>query len=679
MSKHYSKYANSAFRVEYIGRKPRNDCIKTIQVGDIYTPIDFLLFSPDGMRILSNSMRGLCVWDVTSGELIAGPLAGNDDSSVLSAAYSLDGKCIISIIRSGIITKWDIFTGRIVWEREIDKREIDLSQVVSAVFSPNIKSIVLGDDQGIIGIWNVDTGMQDGELLWGCIGFINCLSFSSDGQYLASRSDDTEITILDMDRREIVFSPFRRRTRRVTAPNASPSENGIVSGSGDGAILLWSASTGEMLHKIKCENEVYSIAHSPDGHIILAGGYGWMNMWNVVDGTSAPKVFQVDGDIRHLSFSPDGNRFAFTSGRDKIQIWDAPWGVEEIKSTSGEQGQITSISLSPGGKLIASGSDDGSVCLWNVLTGEFVDKLQLHSRVESLSFSPINEQLIAFGSRYGAVRLWDVKNDVVVTVGNHKRSIRSIAFSPPDGTYVVSGSEDKTIRIWSIKRRELAVSPLTGHDDEVTSIAYSPNGTRLVSGSKDKTVRVWNSETGQLLSTLKYHSSWVCTVAYSFDGSRIVSGSDDETIIVWDAESGQIVCGPIITHERSVTSVCLSPDGKQILSGSWDGTVRVWDAHTGQSLFPLLRRHTHWVNFICLFPNERHFATVSKDGTIRIWTLDTVPNETTWELRDDNWVVGESGKLLMWIPNDLRRYLCGHRNISILNRPFYLKLHFGPE
>ena len=329
MSMHYAEYASTGCRVEYIGRKRRNDCIKTIRVGDIYTPIDFLLFSPDGMRILSNSMRGLCVWDVTSGELIAGPLAGNDDSSVLSAAYSLDGKCIISVSRSGIITKWDIFIGRLVWEREIDKREIDLSQVVSAVFSPNMTSIVLGDDQGIIGIWDVDTGMQDGELLWGCIGFINCLSFSSDGQYLASRSNDTTITILDMDRREIVFSPFRRRTRRVTAPNVSPSENGIVSGSGDGAILLWSACTGEILHKIKCENEVYSVAHSPDGRVLLAGGYGWMNMWNVVDARVVPKVFQVYGDIGLLSFSPDGSRFAFTSERDEIQIWDAPWSVEE--------------------------------------------------------------------------------------------------------------------------------------------------------------------------------------------------------------------------------------------------------------------------------------------------------------------------------------------------------------
>ena len=147
---------------------------------------------------------------------------------------------------------------------------------------------------------------------------------------------------------------------------------------------------------------------------------------------------------------------------------------------------------------------------------------------------------------------------------------------------------------------------------------------------------------------------------------------------MWDAQSGQIICGPINAADH-VESVCFSQDGKQILSGSQDNTVRVWDALIGQSLFPPFTGHTSYVNSICFFPNKRRFATKSCDGTIRIWTLDTVPNDMTWKLRNDNWVVSERGKLMMWIPNDLRRYLCGHRNISILNRSFYLKLHFGTE
>ena len=102
MSIHYSKYANDSFRVEYIGRKRRNDCIKTIQVIYGFMPINFLLFSPDGTRIISNFERGVCVWDATSGELITRLLAGNDEYSVLSAGYLPDGRYIIGVVQTGL-------------------------------------------------------------------------------------------------------------------------------------------------------------------------------------------------------------------------------------------------------------------------------------------------------------------------------------------------------------------------------------------------------------------------------------------------------------------------------------------------------------------------------------------------------------------------------------------------
>ena len=91
------------------------------------------------------------------------------------------------------------------------------------------------------------------------------------------------------------------------------------------------------------------------------------------------------------------------------------------------------------------------------------------------------------------------------------------------------------------------------------------------------------------------------------------------------------------------------------------------------------RGHTNPINSVCFFPDGKRFATGSFDGTIKIWTLDEIPDGTNWELRDDGWVTGENGELMMWIPTDLRRDVCGHRNISMLNRSFYLKLDFGTE
>ena len=682
ISGHYTQYASTRYQIDYIGRKPRNDCIKTIQAGDEYESTGLLLFSPDGTRILSDSKRGICVWDATSGELIAGPLAGDDESngSVLTAAYLPDGRYIVVASRNGIIRQWDILANLLVWEKITGTKRESFNWVISAVFSPDRKSVVFGNDREMLQVWNVDTGTQDGEWLEGHTNYVTCLSFSPDGKYLASGSYDTTIMIWDMDKRGVLAGPFKKHTQSVTAVDFSPCGTNVVSGSSGGTILIWNIFTGEVLREIICEGEVKSVTYSPNGLFILAGGEKWMSMWTVINTTAAPKVFQVDEDIQRLSFSSDGSRFvSMNTDCDKIHVWDASWGVEGKKKMFEEQGEIESIALSPSGKFIASGSREGSIYLWDVLTSELVKKLRLNSGVESVAYSPINEQLIAFGSADGTVRVWDVTNDEPLTIGNHGNEVTSIVFSPPDGNHVAWGSSNNTICIWNVEQKKLAVGSLTGHTDHVLALAYSPDGKRLVSSSFDKTVRIWKPKTGHLLSTLRGHSTWVVSIAYSFDGLRIVSGSFDNTILVWNAQTGQIISGPITGHDATVKSVCFSPDGNRILSGSSDNTARVWDAITGEPLFPPFSGHTSYVNSVCFFSDGRRFATGSNDGTIRIWTLDTIPNDNNWELRDDSWVVSKNGKLVMWIPEDLHRYLCPCRNISVFNRSFYLKLHFGTE
>ena len=688
MSIHYGKYANETFRVEYIGRKQRNDCIKMIRVEPEYVSTNSLLFSPDGTQILSNLEQGVCVWDTTSGELVSGPLLAEDDrDDVLSAAYLSDGRYIITASGNGIIRKWDVLTSCLVWKRVMSNFQMNLTSVESAAFSPDRKSVVFGDYQGRIRVWNVDSGERDGESLEGHTNYISLVSFSPDGKYLVSGSYDTTIIIWDMNKREAKTGPLRMHTEGVTDVNFSPKGDKVVSGSEDRTVYIWDAFTGDVLREIICVNRVDTVTYSPDGLFILAGGRGWMNMWDVTDDTFPPKVFQIDSEyISRVSFSPDGSRFVTRTYRnedssdrfigDTIQIWDASWSVEQTKPTFEEQGKITSIALSPGGNFIASGSwEDGTIYLWNVLSGELVKRSIHNSDVFSVSFSPISEKLIAFGSRDGTVKVWDVTKDESIKIGNHVDSVSSVVFSPSGGKFIASSSWDKTICIWNVERRELAAGPLTGHKNCVEAVAYSPDGTRLVSGSGDRTLRIWNSETGQLLSTLDRHSNDVNSVAYSFDGSRIVSGSDDNTIIVWDAQSGEIVCGPINGHEGGV---CFSLDGKRILSGFRDNMARVWDAVTGQPLFSPFSGHTGAVESICFFPDGRRFATGSLDGTIRIWTLDTISNDTDWELRSDNWVVDENGKLMMWVPTDLRTHLYNRRNISMFNRSFYLRLHLDP-
>ncbi|PAV15787.1 WD40 domain containing protein [Pyrrhoderma noxium] len=344
------------------------------------------------------------------------------------------------------------------------------------------------------------------------------------------------------------------------------------------------------------------------------------------------------------------------------------------------------VAVSASGNLIASESLERNICLWDVTGGKLVSKSKDDYRVTSIVFSPIDERLIAFGLYNGSVNVWDATSDETSTIGEHSQIVNSVAFSA-DGKHIASGSDDKIICTWDVGLRKPAAGPLIGHTGSVISIAYSSDGKTIASGSGDTTVRIWDSETG-LLSTFRGHFGSVHSVAYSCDGKRIVSGSGDSTIIVWDSQSGQIVCGPITGH-CSVESVSFSPDGKQILSGFEDETAHIWDASSGRPLSSpfegnkgitfdliLIPSSFHSVTF---FPDGRHFATVSRERIIRIWTLDESPNNVSWRLRDDNWIVGKNDELLMWIPTELRDQLCPPRNIKMLNVPFYIKLHFNPE
>ena len=148
--------------------------------------------------------------------------------------------------------------------------------------------------------------------------------------------------------------------------------------------------------------------------------------------------------------------------------------------------------------------------------------------VYSVSFSPDGSRIVS-GSFDNTVLVWDAVSGVLEkTLEGHTDHVMSVVWH---GDKIVSGSEDKTVRVWD-SQTGAELMRLEGHTDCVDSVSSS--GTLIVSGSDDKTVRVWDSHTGAELMRLEGHREYVSSVSFSPDGSRIVSGSWDKTVRVWD-------------------------------------------------------------------------------------------------------------------------------------------------
>ncbi|MGI2908385.1 protein kinase domain-containing protein [Tolypothrix sp. VBCCA 56010] len=287
-------------------------------------------------------------------------------------------------------------------------------------------------------------------------------------------------------------------------------------------------------------------------------------------------------DVNSVTFSPDGQMLVTGSDDLTIKLWNLAT-KQEIRTFKGHSSYIYAIAISPDGQTIASGSFDKTIKLWNLNTGEEIRTLKGHSNsVASVAFSP-DGKLLASSSLDKTIKLWNLQtNKEIRTFTGHSGGVASIAFSP-DGLTLASGSYDKTIKLWQIANGK-QIRTLTGHLDLVSSIAFSPDGQQLASGSKDKTIKLWNVNTGKEIRTLTGHNDKVTSVAYipkggyskNPDSVIVASGSNDNTIKLWDTATGREI-RTLKKDSGYVYAIAISPDGRTLASGgSADNIIKIW-------------------------------------------------------------------------------------------------------
>ena len=281
---------------------------------------------------------------------------------------------------------------------------------------------------------------------------------------------------------------------------------------------------------------------------------------------------------------------------------------------------VFSVAVSLYGQILASGSADRTIKLWQLDTGRELLTLRGHTdAVVSVAISP-NEQILASSSADKTIKLWQLSTGQQLrTLRGHSHQVYSVAISP-SGEMLVSGSEDKTIKIWQvITGLELRTIGgwFYGHSDLVRAVAIHPKGHTLASGSADRRITLWQVATGRELRSLTGHTNWVRTVAFSPDGQLLASGSADKTIKIWQVSTGwELRC--LRGHSSCVGTVAFSPNGQLLASGSDDKTIKIWELDTGRELYTL-RGHMGTVYSIAFSSDGKILVSGSGDKTIKIW------------------------------------------------------------
>ncbi len=491
-----------------------------------------LRFSPDEKTLACGIGDTITFWDTVTGKQKSTFTNETiEDNNYLS--FSPDGETIVCVNWDGIVSLWDPIAGK-------HKKTISAQKTFtwSAALSPDGKTIATGCENGAVYLRDLNTG----ELKFTLSGHtwdVDNLVFSPDGKTLASASYvDETICLWD------VYTGEHKRTLTghtwdIRGIAFSPDGKTIVSGGADDSIRFWDVHTGNQKHIITGHTEwVASVAFSPDGKLIATGYEGGNLRFSDVNTGQPVKIFDGFKDwIPSIVFTKDGKTLVCGSG-ENIHLLDSHTGEHKMLLT-GHTGGIQSVALSPDEKIIASGSEDKTICLWDMLTGKQKVILIGHNhRVYSVAFSPDGKTL-ASASDDDTIRIWDVitgEDKMILTQpGGHEEKVEgitSVAFSP-DGKTLASGSRDHIIILWDIDTGKSKMT-LFGHRYPVFSLAFSPDGKTLVSGCTDGDIRMWNAHTGEQKKALTGHTGWVRSIAFSPDGKSLVSGSDDGTVLLWD-------------------------------------------------------------------------------------------------------------------------------------------------
>ena len=518
-------------------------------------------------------------------------------SDVNTAVYSPDGKTIVTSSKDKTAKIWDSQTGKLLHTLKGHTKNL-----AYACYGQDGKIIATVDIDRVSKEWETKTGKLLSTSKFSNYSVLSATN-SPDGKYIIEKSISPSIKDKETGK---ILCWLKGHTESVNFINYSPDGKTIVTASKDNTAKIWDSKTGKLLYTLG-ENisGLHYVTYSPDGkNIVTVQDNGTTIIWNGKTGKllhtlTLKCTWRLSS--KPAIFSPDGKNIAILSTRDTVTIWNSETG--ELLHTLKGFKFIREVNYSPDGKNIATTSDLGTVVkIWDTKTGKLLHTLKGFKLIREVNYSPDGKNIAI--SLVKKVKIYDSKTGKLL----HALKGFISDYSPDGKSIAILGfsKSGSTVKIWSVDTKKILFN-VEGGEEVLLSVIYSPDRKNIAALGFPKfgsIVKIWDIQTGKLLHTL-VHANYIKSFDYDNEGKTILTRTDN-TIGIWDIQTGKLLyslkehsISTIISHRLSSN---YSPDGKMIIIASSDGGIIIRDTKTGKLLVQQY-----------LFENNE-YVTLSPDG-----------------------------------------------------------------
>jgi WD40 repeat protein/tetratricopeptide (TPR) repeat protein len=353
---------------------------------------------------------------------------------------------------------------------------------------------------------------------------------------------------------------------------------------------------------------ITSVALSPDGLLVAtAGDNQTVQVWNAATSKSVGPPLQLKEMIVGVAFAGGDRLVTVTRNvlfEVRIQATEISTGKPASESVTTQTSPLSVVAISPDGRLAATANLDSTLTVWDI--GNARPKFpprKLPALMTKIRFSPKGDRVAAFIAD-GTVRVWECVTGKETAQLRHGAPLHHLEFSP-DGRRLATAGLDGVVHISDATSGKNLITlrhgPAFTHG--VNYVAFSPDGLHAVTAGADNTARVWDVTTGTATYPPLPHGGKTVRASFGRDGRRIMTASADRVVRVWDLASGQLATPPL-EHEDAVAHASFDPTGRRAVTAGADRVAWVWDLASGRTQGPPLV-HVHKLRYAAFAADGR--------------------------------------------------------------------------